>query len=407
MLNPASELPQHFVRHIGGILADEEHAHALGADQPDHLGDALQQGFWRIVEKQVSLIEEEHQPGQRLIPPFGQFLHELGEQPQQEGGVDAGIGVELGGVEQADDAPAGKVHLHQVLDPEGRLAEEFLATLFLQHQQSPLDGGHGLGRDVAVFAAQRLAVVGHPREHRPQVLEIEKQQALVVGDAEGHLEDTLLGFIQLQQVREEDRPHLGHGGTHRMAVLAVDIPEQNRVAFESVVGDTDALESLGDLRVLTARSSQPREIALDVSREYRHPEARETLRQQLQGNRLACSGGAGDEAVAIGHTGIEENLLGGGIAAHEEEFSFGHDGARQLVDGDDGILATAGTTPKPPPRDLAASGALRHLVVARQAQVLHLAGEGITAPAKELCRLLLHSARMCQGRFDHHRLERR
>jgi len=45
------------------------------------------------------------------------------------------------------------------------------------------------------------------------------------------------------------------------------------------------------------------EVALDVGHEDRHADARESLGEQLERDRLACAGRAGDEAVAVRETG--------------------------------------------------------------------------------------------------------
>ncbi|WDT81346.1 MAG: hypothetical protein MPW14_06265 [Candidatus Manganitrophus sp.] len=43
------------------------------------------------------------------------------------------------------------------------------------------------------------------------------------------------------------------------------------------------------------------QVALHVGHEHRHADPAEALRQRLQGDRLAGAGGAGDQAVAVGH----------------------------------------------------------------------------------------------------------
>jgi hypothetical protein len=50
------------------------------------------------------------------------------------------------------------------------------------------------------------------RQQRPQILEVEQQQALVVGDLEGDVEHALLGVVEVEEARQQQRPHLGDGG---------------------------------------------------------------------------------------------------------------------------------------------------------------------------------------------------
>ena len=50
----------------------------------------------------------------------------------------------------------------------------------------------------------------------------------------------------------------------------------------------------------------PGQIALDVGHEHRHAVRREALGQHLERDRLAGAGGAGDQAVAVGETELEQ-----------------------------------------------------------------------------------------------------
>ena len=65
-------------------------------------------------------------------------------------------------------------------------------------------------------------------EHRAQILEIEQQQPLVVGDAERDVEHAFLRVVEIEQPREQERPHLRHGRAHRMPFFAEQVPEHRR-----------------------------------------------------------------------------------------------------------------------------------------------------------------------------------
>ena len=140
MLDAVAELADDLVRHVVGILGHEEHADALGADQAYHLGDALKQGLGCAGEQQVCLVEEEHQARQVGVAALGQLLHQLRQQPQQEGRVDARRVIQRGCIQDADHATPGEVALHQVFDADRRFAEEHLAAGLLEHQQATQDG---------------------------------------------------------------------------------------------------------------------------------------------------------------------------------------------------------------------------------------------------------------------------
>ena len=56
------------------------------------------------------------------------------------------------------------------------------------------------------------------------------------------------------------------------------------------------------------------EIAFDVGGEDRHADAAERLGHDLQGHGLAGTGGAGDQAVAIGEPGQQQEFVFGVVS---------------------------------------------------------------------------------------------
>ena len=137
-------------------------------------------------------------------------------------------------------------------------------------------------------------------EQRAQIVEVEQQQALVVGDAERHLQHALLHIVQFEHAPEQVRTHLGNGGAHRVAALTIDVPEHDRIGLGLPVGNAE----LGDarLQLLTRRGSglaEAGEIALHVGEEDRNAQPRESLREHHQRHRLAGAGRAGDQSMAI------------------------------------------------------------------------------------------------------------
>ena len=158
-------------------------------------------------------------------------------------------------------------------------------------------------------------MLGEIAEHGAQVLEIEQQQPLLVGDAEADVEHALLHLVEVHQPREQQRPHLRDGGADRMALLAEQIPEHHR-KFVGLVGEAEALGAR-DKRVLgLARFRDAGEIALDVGGKHRHARAREALRQHLQGDGLAGAGRSGDQPVPVRQR--QRQKLGLGALADED-----------------------------------------------------------------------------------------
>ncbi len=193
----------------------------------------------------MRLIKEKHQLWQRRIAALRQISHQLGQQPQQKGGVDTGVLIERGCIQQADHPPAGKINLHQILDIECRLAKKLLTAGILQHHQFTLNRRDALGGDIAILPAQLFAMLSHPVEHCTQIFHVQQQQSLVISNAECHKQDSRLGLIQLQQIGQQNRPHLRNSGADSVAFFAINIPEQNRTALKRVILDPNIVEALG------------------------------------------------------------------------------------------------------------------------------------------------------------------
>lgn len=150
MLHPVAELAEYRLGHVERVLRHEVDADALGADEAHHLLDRVEQGFGRIVEQQVRLVEEEHQLRLVEVADLGKLLEQLGEHPQQERGVEARPLHQLVGGQDVDEAPSLSVGAHEVGQVQGRFAQELVGALVLQHQQRPLDRADRGTRDVAV-----------------------------------------------------------------------------------------------------------------------------------------------------------------------------------------------------------------------------------------------------------------
>ena len=67
-----------------------------------------------------------------------------------------------------------------------------LAALLLDLEQRALDRADRRGRDVAVLGRELLRVVADVLQHRAQILQVEQQQAVVVGDLEHQRQHALL-----------------------------------------------------------------------------------------------------------------------------------------------------------------------------------------------------------------------
>ena len=208
VLHAVAQLGEHGVGHVHRVLGDEVHAHAFAAHQAHDEFYALQQGFGRVGKEQVGFVEEEDHLWLFGVAYFGQALEQLGEQPQQEGGVQARGLHEFVGDEDVDDALAAFCGLHHVVDVEHGFAEEAVAALAFDLEQRALDGADAGAADVAVGGGELFGVVAHVLEHGAQVFGVEQEQAAVVGNLEDDAQHARLRVVQAQHAAQQQRPHV-------------------------------------------------------------------------------------------------------------------------------------------------------------------------------------------------------
>ncbi|MNM35538.1 hypothetical protein D3C81_462360 [compost metagenome] len=188
---------------------------------------------------------------------------------------------------------------HDVGQFQRRFAEEMLAAVLRQAQQGALDGGHRLRADQAVLGGNVLALLGHQAEQGAQVVHVQQEQAAVIGQLEHDVEHAGLGVVQFQDACQQGRAHLAHGGAHRVAELAVQIPEHGGAGRRGVVAHADLGRALEQVLGAGTRHRQTRHIALHIGQEHRYPDPRETLGQGHQGHGLAGAGSAGHQPMAV------------------------------------------------------------------------------------------------------------
>ncbi len=271
----------------------------------------------------MRLIEEEDQARLLRVADLGQLLEQFGQQPQQEGGVQARAVHQSRGVQHVHLAPAVQGCAHHVLQTQGRFAEEGLAALLLQLKQGPLDGGDGGGRDVADLAADSLGVLADIGQQGAQILKVQQQKAFLVGDVEGDGQHPFLYVVQLQHPGQQDRTDIGDRGPDRVPLLAVQVPEDDRrrLAVQSQAHLARALGELLDAAILADAG----QVALHIGAEDGDARLGKALGHDLKGHGLARSGGAGDDAVAIGP--VQQEALGRALEglAEKQGGGVGHE----------------------------------------------------------------------------------
>ncbi len=321
VLEAIPELSQDLVRDVERVLRDEKHTHPLASNEPNDLFDLVLHRLRQVVEKQMCFIEEENELRLVHVTDFRKALEKFAEHPEHECGVRARRAHERGGVQDTDDAAAIFGDLHEICEIESWLTEKAGSPFPLHCEKAALDRADGCGGNVAILRRNIPGVLCNVLEHRLQIFEIEEEKPLLISDVENDIEHTFLRFIQPEQPRDEQRPHLGDRRTHGMPSLSEYVPEHHR---ESVRRDfeTKFLGPLDHSRLIRPRFREPAEVALHVGEKYRDADRGEILRQHTKRDRLARTRRPGDQPVAIGH--LREEIHFGGTLRNKEWID-GHD----------------------------------------------------------------------------------
>ena len=307
VLDPVAELAQHLVGDVDRVLRDEVDAHALRANEAHDQLHLLEEGRRRIGKQQVGFVKEEDELRLLAVADFREVLEQLGQHPEEEAGVEARVVHQRVGDQDVHHATTVR-RLHQVIDVEHRLAEELRAPLVLELQEAALDRTDAGGGDIAVPGAHLGGVVADELQHRPEVCQVEQEQAVVVRDPERHREHPFLRFVQVEQAREEQGSHVGDRGPDRMPLLAEHVPEGHGTAGPLGRRKAELLQSRRQFFCRRAGHGDAAQVALGVGEEDRHADAREVLGEDLEGNGLPGTGGAGDASVPVGESGEERQV---------------------------------------------------------------------------------------------------
>src|SRR6516165_10484474 len=159
----------------------------------------------------MSLVEEKTQLGFGLVADLRQLLEEFGEQPELERGVKARAANQFAGSEYIDIATPVLIGPKEVLQRERWLTEKLVAALVLQDQQRTLDCSDRRFGYVAVAGGELRGMIRDVAKHRPEILEIEHEQALLVRDPKINVEHALLNVIQVHQPRADRFQISWHG----------------------------------------------------------------------------------------------------------------------------------------------------------------------------------------------------
>ena len=145
-----------------------------------------------------------------------------------------------------------------------------------------------------VLGGELARVFAHVLQRGAQVLHVQDQQAVVVGDLEHQVQHAGLRLVQRQHACQQQRAHVGDGGAHRVAGCS---PNTSHSVAGQVTGSGGRpqaafLQDGGQLGADAAGLGDAGEVALHVGHEDRHAELAEVLGQGLQRDGLAGAGWA-------------------------------------------------------------------------------------------------------------------
>src|SRR5262249_25266650 len=167
-----------------------------GTDQSYHLFDLLFHRRSYISKEQVRFVKKENQLWFFRIADFRKILEQLRQHPQQKRRINLRRLLHQFVCRKNVDDAASILRLDQIFKVKRRLTEKLVCSLRFQCEQVALDRACAGSRNASILRFKLVGVVGDVLQHRAQILQIEKEQSVFVGDFEHHVEDAFLRVIQ-------------------------------------------------------------------------------------------------------------------------------------------------------------------------------------------------------------------
>ena len=191
-----------------------------------------------------------------------------------------------------------------VFDVQIRFSEKLISPFILKHQEGPLNGAHGLRRNIAILQLIFLGIVTHILNHAAKILQIQKQKAPVIGNLEHDAQNAALSIVKTEQPAEQFRSHIGNRCPNRVSLFPVDIEKPGRIGSIIKVFDMHRVDAAADMFILNAGHTHARQVSLDIREKYRNAHIAEGLRNDLERDSFSGTGRSGDEPVAVAHGGL-------------------------------------------------------------------------------------------------------
>ena len=105
-----------------------------------------------------------------------------------------------------------------------------------------------------------------------------------------------------------------------MALFAIDVEEAHGTGLELRILDAELGQSFLDETAHFSHLGDTREVALHVGHEAGNACLAEGFGHHLQGDGLSCSGGTGNESVAVGHFTVDTQRTVGAVGYIQPAF---------------------------------------------------------------------------------------
>ena len=157
-------------------------------------------------------------------------------------------------------------------------------------------------------------------EHGLEVLDINEQEFLIIGDPVHNAQDVGLQVIELQDPGHEKRSHLSHCRSERDTVSAVNIPESHGISLvgKAGPGKSETRDPLLHIFRIRACSQNTGKVSLYIGHKHRNAQITEGFRKNTRCHGLARTGSAGNQTVPVRHARQKINVVSCVIVGHPD-----------------------------------------------------------------------------------------
>ena len=199
------------------------------------------------------------------------------------------------------------IRFHPIENVDGGFAKEKVASGILQNKQRTLNAAKALRGHVSILCNKFGTVFTDIPQHGAEILDVGKEQFLIVRNVEYDVEHIRLYIGKIHQPRKQLRPHLGNRRAHGVPRFAVNIPKTRWEHAVAPIRDIKAGNAFFHAFAVLACTAHSREVAFDIRQKHRNAQLAEGFRHHLERDRLSRSACARDHTMAVAHAGFHKD----------------------------------------------------------------------------------------------------